>query len=210
MTSSNASAQTDSALEERLHMASLGAFKTSSLVLGSLVGLFIYLSTLGAEFVGVMLWGKEILDKSNNELIVFSLTWNLVTTIVAIVVLTSLRRLVSIVFRSAVSPSRQNSEDVLSELLSYMEGRFAVGALVGICLSWNLTNFILGMRPQVIQSCIILAVACFWCRVTLILIGQPEYTLIYDSADEEEAASSQKPQKSLADNDISEPLLAQV
>ena len=156
------------------------------LILGLLVGFFIYLSTLGAEFVGVMLWGREILQKSNHELIAFSLMWNFITTMIAIVILSSMRRLVSIVFLSSVSNKRSNAEDVLSELLSYMEGRFAVGALVGICLSWNITNFVLGMKPQIIQSCIILAVACLWCRVTLVLLGSPEQSLIYEDDEEEE------------------------
>lgn len=172
--------------EERLYMPSLGHFKSCSLVLGLLVGFFIYLSTLGAEFVGVMLWGREILNKSNHELIAFSLLWNFITTMIAIVILSSMRRLVAIVFIAAVSNKRTNTEDVLSELLSYMEGRFAVGALVGICLSWNITNFVLGMKPQIIQSCIILAVACLWCRVTLVLLGSPEESLILEEGDEEE------------------------
>ena len=112
-------------------MPALGHFKSCSLILGLLVGFFIYLSTLGAEFVGVMLWGREILNKSNHELIAFSLMWNFITTMIAIVILSSMRRLVSIVFLSSVSNKRTNAEDVLSELLSYMEGRFAVGALIG-------------------------------------------------------------------------------
>jgi len=172
--------------EQRLHMPALGSFKNCSLMLGLLVGFFIYLSTLGAEFVGVMLWGREILNKSNHELIAFSLMWNFITTMIAIVILSSMRRLVSIVFTASVPSTRTNSEDVLSEILSYMEGRFAVGALVGICISWNMTNLVLGMRPQIIQSCVILAVACLWCRVTLVLLGSPEQTLIHEDDEEEE------------------------
>ena len=172
--------------QERLFMPALGHFKSCSLILGLLVGFFIYLSTLGAEFVGVMLWGREILNKSNHELIAFSLMWNFITTMIAIVILSSMRRLVSIVFLSSVSHKRTNTEDVLSELLSYMEGRFAVGALIGICVSWNITNFVLGMKPQIIQSCVILAVACLWCRVTLVLLGSPEQSLIYEDDDDEE------------------------
>lgn len=178
--------QTTIMSSERLYMPALAHFKSCSLILGLLVGFFIYLSTLGAEFVGVMLWGREILNKSNHELIAFSLLWNFITTMVAIVILSSMRRLVSIVFLSTISHKRTNSEEVLSELLSYMEGRFAVGALIGICVSWNVTNFVLGMKPQIIQSCVILAVACLWCRVTLVLLGSPDESLIYDDSEEEE------------------------
>ena len=179
MTDSDASTQTP-----RLYMPNLSSFKTCSLILGLLVGFFIYLSTLGAEFVGVMLWGREILNKSNHELIAFSLMWNFITTLIAIVILSSMRRLVSIVFTATAGT---HAEDVLSELLSYMEGRFAVGALVGICVSWNATNLVLGMKPQIIQSCVILAVACLWCRVTLVLLGSPDQSLITDEEEEEES-----------------------
>ena len=191
----------DAEEEERLFMPNLSGFKNCSLILGLLVGFFIYLSTLGAEFVGVMLWGREILAKSNAELIVFSLVWNFITTCIAIVILSSMRRLVSIVFLSSVPRSRTNTEDVLCELLSYMEGRFAVGALVGICVSWNMTNCVLGMKPQVIQSCVILAIACLWCRVTLVLLGTPEESLIHDKKNEEVTRDDEE-------DTLSEPLLA--
>lgn len=171
---------------ERMHMPSLGSFKMASLSLALLVGFFIYLSTLGAEFVAVMLWGREILNKSNHELIMFSLIWNFITTMIAIIILSSMRRMVTIVFMATVPASRTNSDDVLAELLGYMEGRFAVGALVGICTSWNITNFLLGMKPQIIQSCVILAVACLWCRITIALLGSPEQALIYEEEEEEE------------------------
>ena len=206
-----AASATTTVQDDRLYMPALGHFKFCSLVLGLLVGFFIYLSTLGAEFVGVMLWGREILHKSNHELILFSLLWNFITTMIAIVILSSMRRLVSVVFMAASCGQRsvENAEDVLSELLSYMEGRFAVGALVGICVSWNVTNLVLGMKPQIIQSCVILAVACLWCRVTLVLLGTPEQSLIHDgSSDDESEASAQS-----SDDDseyLSAPLLAQV
>jgi hypothetical protein len=188
--------------DERVYMPLLGRFKFCCLCLGLLVGFFIYLSTLGAEFVAVMLWGREILSKSNNELIMFSLGWNLITTMIALLVLTALRRLVIAVAYPAFSPN-VNVDDVVSELLSYLEGRFAVGALVGICLCWNITNFILGMRPQIIQSCVILAVACMWCRMTLALLGQAHSGLIYDRVETEGAEEAPVEHE----DDKTEPLL---
>lgn len=173
--------------DDRLYMPTLGQFKACGLVLGLLVGLFIYLSTLGAEFIAVMMWGKDILAKSNQELILFSLGWNLATTFLALVILTCLRRMVITVFATAIAHRpEQNADKLSSELLSYLEGRFAVGALVGICVAWNVTNCVLGMRPQIIQSCVILAVACMWCRVTLILLGTPSEALIYDDQNPED------------------------
>jgi len=194
----------------RFHMPSLGQFKTCGLLIGLLVGFFIYLSTLGAEFVAVMLWGRDILDKTNSELVVFSLGWNLVTTCIALVVLTSLRRLVSAVFTAAMkhhsAETAEDHDDILAELLSYLEGRFAIGALVGICVSWNVTNMVLGMRPQVISSCIILAVACLWCKVTLVLLGDREERLIFDTHHSSQTAVVPKMAADI-DNDKTKPLL---
>jgi hypothetical protein len=174
--------------DERLYMPSLGAYKTASLLLGLLVGAFIFLSTLGAEFVAVMVWGNEILDKSKCDMLLFSFVWNLFTTSIALVVLAALRKLVASVLTASVGTTRseENVKDIAGELLSYLELRFAIGALVGICVCWNFTNLFLGVRPQVIHSFAILAVACFWCRLTLILMGKPSQALIYDREEEQE------------------------
>lgn len=191
--------------DNRIYMPLLGKFKFCSLLLGLLVGFFIYLSTLGAEFVAVMLWGRDILTKTNNELILFSLGWNLITTFIALLILTTLRRMIMAVTYPALNERRVDAEAVVAELLSYLEGRFAVGALVGICLSWNVTNMVLGMRPQIIQSCVILAVACMWCRLTLVLLGQPESGLIYDTIEQDQEAAIEQDE-----DDKTAPLLAQI
>ena len=191
--------------DDRIYMPLLGRFKFCSLVLGLLVGFFIYLSTLGAEFVAVMMYGKDILSKTNHELVMFSLAWNLITTCIALMVLVTLRRIVMAVAYPTLEERSVDAEQVVAELLSYLEGRFAVGALVGICISWNATNMILGMRPQIIQSCVILAVACMWCRLTLVLLGQSDRALIYDRIEEDvEAAVEGK------EDDKKEPLLVNV
>ena len=179
---------------DRLYMPNLSSFKTCSLLLGLLVGTFIYLSTLGAEFVGVMVWGREVLTKSQTDLILFSLAWNVGTTILALLVLTTLRRMIVAVMESTLRSD--NAEDIVFELLSYLEARFAVGALAGICFTWNVTNFVLGMRPQIVQSCIILVVACLWCRMTLCLVGGSNQELVYEEEEEEET-----------EDDKTEPLL---
>ena len=77
--------------------------------------------------------------------------------------------------------------------------------LVGICISWNVTNMVVGMRPQIIQSCVILAVACMWCRLTLVLLGQPDAGLIYDRIEEETEAPVDE-----NEDDKTAPLLAHV
>jgi len=171
--------------DKRLYMPTLGSFKACSLIVGFLVGLFIYLSTLGAQFVAVVLWGTDVLGKTNQEMVLFSLAWNAATTSLALVILACLRRLVASVFTAAAA-HRSNTEDLASELLSYLEGRFAVGALAGIFVSWNITNMVLGVRPHIIQSCAILAMACMSCIVSLPMLGSPSETLIFDDSEGEE------------------------
>jgi hypothetical protein len=210
-TATNTSTKTQLAIgeEQRFYMPSLGRFKRCCLLIGFFVGTFIYLSTLGAEFIAVMMWGKEILARTNCELVFFSLLWNLVTTCVALIMLMCLRQVIGCIFVDVVGRSKENAEDILAELLSYLEGRFAVGALVGICVSWNITNFVLGMNPQIIQSGIIMAVACLWCRVTLMLLGKGEDSLIYCS--EENDVGQHGSYKSVHDeDDKTEPLLQTV
>jgi hypothetical protein len=180
----------------------------AAFLLAFLVGCFIYLSTLGAEFLGVMLWGPDIVTKSNQVLIASSLAWNFVTTVVAIVLLKSARQVVKAVFCAAVRTTKRssdNAEEILSELLSYMESRFAMGALGGICLAWNVANMVMGMKAQIIQSCVILLVACMWCRVTLILLGAPGNFFIY--SDDEEHTSTNTNNRSNDEEGATAPLL---
>ena len=158
------------------------SFQQCSVLLGVTVGLLIYMGTLGAEFVAIMVrLGQAPTDdwvhpttEQQQYVWMISLLWNTSTTFIAMVMMKSLRRLVSSVFRADwVSvhndDDQKNAKDdetkdhILTELLLAMERRFAMGALLGICASWNVTNVILGVAPQVVRSVVILSLACLWC-----------------------------------------------
>jgi hypothetical protein len=144
-------------------------FKWSSLFLGLLVGFFIQFSTLGANFLVITIWGEEVVTKSKQDIILFSLMWSFFTSAMAIVILGFLRNLVSITFK-AVSGEKQEEDDskasnsLLEEMVLHMECRFVVGALMGVCFAWTMTDILLGMKAQIMYSIITLVVALTWCR----------------------------------------------
>lgn len=165
-------------------------FKGCSLFLGLLVGFFIQFSTLGANFLLLTLWGQDVINTSKKEVIVFSLLWSFFTSFMAIVVLGFLRALVSMVFRGS-NPNKEhddekdkhssqtqeqqeqeqeqhdNDESILEELVLHMECRFVVGALIGVCFAWTMTDVLLGMKAQIIYSIMTLIIALLWCKVMM-------------------------------------------
>jgi hypothetical protein len=168
-----------------------GKFKLSALMLGLLVGFFIQFSTLGANFLVITLWGEDVISKSKSDIVVFSLLWSFFTSAMAIVILSFLRTLVTITY-NAVSAQSEDLLEVssnrsptvadgvqakansltrivsdLQEMVLHMECRFVVGALVGVCLAWTMTDIVLGMRAQILYSLLTLLVALFWCRVMM-------------------------------------------
>ena len=42
-----------------------------------------------------------------------------------------------------------------------------VGALVGVCLAWTMTDLLLGMKAQIMYSLVTLGVALFWCQIMI-------------------------------------------
>lgn len=143
-------------------------FKLSSLVLGLLVGFFIQFSTLGANFLVITIWGEEVVTKSKTDIVVFSLLWSFFTSAMAIVILGFLRTLVTIAYKAV----RNHNEDLLEEMILHMECRFVVGALVGVCLAWTMTDMLLGMKAQILYSLATLFVALFWCQVMIKCFSQ--------------------------------------
>jgi hypothetical protein len=150
----------DHTLEEK----AFSRFKFSALLLGLLVGFFIQFSTLGANFLVITLWGEDVVTKSKTDIVVFSLLWSFFTSAMAIVILGFLRNLVTITY-SAVGG---RSADLLEEMVLHMECRFVVGALVGVCLAWTMTDVLLGMRAQIVYSLVTLVVALVWCKIMMI------------------------------------------
>jgi hypothetical protein len=139
-------------------------FKFSALLLGLLVGFFIQFSTLGANFLVITLWGEDMVTKSKTDIIIFSLLWSFFTSAMAIVILGFLRNLVTITYAAVGG----RCADLLEEMVLHMECRFVVGALVGVCLAWTMTDILLGMRAQIVYSLVTLVVALFWCKIMML------------------------------------------
>jgi hypothetical protein len=188
------SAESEPALNGHL----FGKFKLSSLILGLLIGFFIQFSTLGANFLVITIWGEDVISKSKSDIVVFSLIWSFFTSAMAIVILSFLRTLVTITYNAIAT----HSEDLLEvsseafppspeaygiqasisplstlcqqEMVLHMECRFVVGALIGVCLAWTMTDLVLGMKAQILYSLLTLLVALFWCRVMMYCFSTKE------------------------------------
>jgi hypothetical protein len=148
------------------------SFKTFCLMIGLMVGFFIQCSTLGANFLVITIWGDDIVHKSGQDIIVFSILWSVFTSVMAIVILGFLRNLVTVTYNAVSSEDDRNLEN----MVLHMECRFVVGALVGVCMAWTITDILLGMKAQVVYSLVTLVVALLWCRLmtSSFTIEEPE------------------------------------
>jgi hypothetical protein len=158
--------------DQRIEEKAFSRFKFSALLLGLLIGFFIQFSTLGANFLVITLWGEDVVTKSKSDIIIFSLLWSFFTSAMAIVILGFLRNLVTITY-SAIGG---RSADLLEEMVLHMECRFVVGALVGVCLAWTMTDVLLGMRAQIVYSLVTLVVALVWCKIMMICFATDSMT----------------------------------
>ena len=131
--------------------------KTSSLLLGLMVGFFIQFSTLGANYLAITLWGEDVMNTSKADIILFSLLWSFFTSSMAIVILAFLRNLIEASYTG----------DDFDNVILHLECRFVVGALIGVCSAWAATDYVLGMSQQIVYSVATLVVALLWCRVML-------------------------------------------
>ena len=147
--------KTSEAQEEEENQHS--SVKTSSLLLGLMVGFFIQFSTLGANYVVIILWGEDVMNTSKSDIILFSLLWSFFTSSMAIVILAFLRNLIEASYTG----------DDFENVILHLECRFVVGALIGVCSAWAATDYVLGMAQQIIYSVGTLAVALLWCRIMM-------------------------------------------
>ena len=114
-----------------------------------MVGFFIQFSTLGANFLVIQIWGEDILNKSRNDIVCFSLLWSFFTSAMAIIILAFLRNIVSIAYLSVF----QRSQQLVEEMVLNLECRFVVGALIGVCTAWTITDALMGMlRVEKVNS----------------------------------------------------------
>jgi hypothetical protein len=158
-------------------------FKMSSLYLGLLVGFFIQASTLGANYLVVTVSGEDVMTTSKQDIVLFSLLWSLFTSGLAIVILAFLRNLV----RATYETENEEQNDQLDDMILHMECRFVVGALIGVCSAWALTDLILGLSIQILYSFLTLGAALGWCKLMMWCFSYPEDN--DDRCDEETSAA---------------------
>jgi len=138
--------------------------KLSSLVLGTVVGCFIQLSTLGASSLLVRIWGDSFLFESKNDKLALSVLWSIAVSAVAVVVLESLRLVVSTTYNATAVSKRSNkqqAEEALDELMLHMDSQYVTGCLMGVCLLWTLTEIMLGIKTQILYFLTSLFVTLF-------------------------------------------------
>jgi hypothetical protein len=175
----------------RLDDILLARFKLSALLMGVLVGFFIQFSTLGANFLVINIWGEDILNKSRNDIVCFSLIWSFFTSAMAILVLAFLRNIVSIAYVSVM----QKSQAMVEEMVLHLECRFVVGALIGVCTAWTITDALMGMQAQIVYSMATLGVALMWCRIMMSCVGNNSRVSSFE--DEEEREDYEQAQKEI-------------
>ena len=144
-----------------------------SLFLGSLIGLFIQFSSLGANFVVVHHHNHHQQDPyhefsssssstphQNAQLLTFSLTWSLATSSMGIAVLFLVRALM-VLHQRMIDP----------QVLMTVECFFATGAVLGLNVAWTATDVILGYEAHLTRGVLTLAGTLLWCRLVLHCCG---------------------------------------
>jgi hypothetical protein len=163
-------------------------FKLSALLMGVLVGFFIQFSTLGANFLVINIWGEDILNKSRNDIVCFSLIWSFFTSAMAILVLAFLRNIVSIAYLSVL----KKSQEMVEEMVLHLECRFVVGALIGVCTAWTITDALMGMQAQIVYSMVTLGVALLWCRIMMSCVGNSRRVSFEEDEEDENEEQVQR------------------
>ena len=137
-----------------------------SLVFGFLVGCFIQSSSLGANYILMVAFGRDHHEMSKHPMgiIAFSLAWSFLTSFMGIIVLLILRSLV------CLAAEGLNKNNLLAgrptvfckthlSLVAFLEFPFAFGALAGVCTAWAATDLVLGLRCHAYHSIVTLVVA---------------------------------------------------
>jgi hypothetical protein len=146
--------------DQRLEEKTFFRFKFSYRLLGLLVGFFGYFSALGVHVLSITIWGEDALTKSKTDFLVFSLLHTFCFSAIAFAILRFLRNLVAINY----STIGGRSQDLLEEMVLYMECGFVVGAMVGISLAWAMVAVLLGITAQPMCSLVILLVVALFSR----------------------------------------------
>jgi hypothetical protein len=151
---------------EATHEALVTQFKLYSLLIGGACGIFVQLSTLGANSLLVSFWGYESLATlSPKQAMLFSLSWSFFTSCMALLVLALLRGMISTVLATNTGHAEKDM------LIMAMEVRYVVGALTGVCVSWACTDLLLGLQSLAFYSLATLVIALVWSRITIALFA---------------------------------------
>lgn len=152
-------------VQEELHMDHnlIQKLKNYSAWIGICFGVFVQLSTLGVNFLMIAIWGEDsVLTQTQQQAMVFSLSWSLFTSCLALLVLSMLRGLI----KSILDVNR--SDDIDREgLMMTIEVRYVIGALTGVCLAWTCTDLMLGMESLAFYSLGTLVVALLWSKTMI-------------------------------------------
>lgn len=114
-------------------------FKFVSFLLGLVMGVFVQISTLGANYLAIT---TNIVTKSNDNTIILTMAFSVINAGAATLMLGLIRNMVSITY--CHSDMEQSEDMVLNELLLQLEWRFFNGAVLGCSLAWITTDFLLG------------------------------------------------------------------
>ena len=120
------------------------------------------------------------MTRSKTEIVLLSLLWSAFTSFMAILTLSFLRSVITIVFRASIPPEQRgaNMDAVLEEVVLHLECRFVIGALVGVCSAWTVMDVFLGMHIQVIFSLVTLVISLLWCKLMMYFFTKDEKSLI--------------------------------
>jgi len=128
----------------------------TSLFLGSLIGVFIQFSSLGANFLMQQLHRDALAAQMT-----FSLGWSVATSCMGVAVLFLVRALLLL-----QQPPLQEQTVLIT-----VECFFATGAVVGLNLAWTATDVVLGLESHVTSSVLTLAATLLWCKMVLFCCG---------------------------------------
>ena len=145
-----------------------------SLVLGSLVGLLIQCSSLGANFmVQQMTSFPNHHQQQQRVLEITSVLWSLVTSSMGIALLLLVRALILLTHRHGSSNASTTTETPppLPTFVLHVECFFAVGAVVGLNVAWTVADYVLAMESHLMQSLYTLAATTVWCKTVLYCCG---------------------------------------
>lgn len=165
-------AETEDAQQLREHMKDncLQMSRCCSVIIGTIIGVFIQCSTLGANFLLTTIYGKDVYF--TNYFITVSLGWCLATSIMGVAVLLFLRSLVVTAFYATNSSKADEAtleakENFMIQVIENIEQFFAVGSLVGVGMAWTVTDILLEMNSHVYHSLLTVGIALVWCKFAM-------------------------------------------